>query len=137
MKREEEIIQQQIVKHFWTLKNLNQFKIPCVLYSNRNENNAGGLKGIISGARYKAMGRLAGVLDLSLIYLCPVNGAKIAFIEVKKPSAHRTKSGKETKSKGLNEDQQDFVNKYIEPMKIPFTVVSSVKDFDNFIWFLK
>lgn len=139
MKRIEEAIQQQIVNHFWTLKQLNQFRIPCVLYSNRNENNVGGAKGISSGARFKRMGRLAGIPDLSLIYKDPLSatGAKIVFIEVKKPAAHKTKKGKDTKSKGMSEDQIDFYNKYIQPMNIPFEVCSSVNDFDNFIWFLK
>ncbi len=136
MKRIEEVIQQQIVNHFWTLKHLNQFKIPCVLYSNRNENSIGGAKGISSGARFKRMGRLAGIPDLTLIYQTKT-GAKLTYIEVKKPEAHKTKKGKDTKSKGMNEDQIDFHNKYIQPMNIPFAVCSSVNDFDNFIWFLK
>jgi len=125
-KFEEATIQEAIVRHFNQLVLHKQLK-PCILYSNRNEN-----KGIASGARYKRQGRLAGVPDLSLIY-----DGKIAYIEVKTPSEHRTTKGIETKSRGMSKDQIAFHDKYIKPMGIKFGVVSSVVDFENFIWFLK
>lgn len=126
-KFEESRIQEAIVRRFNELTLYNQLTRLCVLYSNRNEN-----KGIISGARYKKQGRVAGVPDLTLIY-----GGNIAYIEVKIPSTHRTKKGIETKSRGMSKDQIKFYNNYIKPMDIPFAVVSSVTDFENFIWFLK
>ncbi len=126
-KHEEAKIQEAIVKRFNELVFYKQLNRLCVLYSNRNEN-----KGLISGAIYKRMGRKSGVPDLSLIY-----DGKIAFIEVKSPSAHRTTKGVETKSKGMSEDQISFYEQFIKPMEIQFAVVSSVKDFENFIWFLK
>lgn len=138
-KFEEEKIQEAIVKRFNELVYYKQVCKYSVLYSNRNENNDGGLKGIVSGARFKRMGRLAGVPDLTLIYKDPLSatGANIAYIEVKTPSAHKTSKGIETKSKGMNEAQIEFYNKYIEPLSIKFAVCSSVPDFENFIRFLK
>ncbi len=121
-KHEEAKIQEAIVKRFNELVFYKQLNRLCVLYSNRNEN-----KGLISGAIYKRMGRKSGVPDLSLIY-----DGKIAFIEVKSPSAHRTTKGVETKSKGMSEDQISFYEQFIKPMEIQFAV-----DFENFIWFLK
>lgn len=126
-KFEESNIQEAIVKRFNELVHYKQLNQLCVLYSNRNEN-----KGIISGVRYKKQGRIPGVPDLTLIY-----GGKIAYIELKTPSRHRTSKGVETKSKGMSDEQIEFYNKYIEPMKIPFAVCSSVVDFENFIWFLR
>lgn len=126
-KYEEAIIQESIVRAFNQLKKMNDFNEPCVMYSNRNEN-----KGLITGAIYKRMGRLAGVPDLTLVY-----SGKIAYIEVKTPKAHRTSKGLETKSKGMSEDQIKFHDEYIVPMGIKFSVVSSIDDFLNFIWFLR
>ena len=138
-KFEEEKIQEAIVKRFNELVYYKQLHQYSILYSNRNENNVGGFKGIASGARFKRMGRLAGVPDLTLIYKDPksATGANIAYIEVKTPSSHRTSKGLETKSKGMNEAQIEFHQRYIEPLGIKFVVVSSVADFENFIWFLK
>lgn len=139
MKREEEKIQEAIVKRFNELVHYKQLHSYCLLYSNRNENNIGGAKGITSGARFKRMGRVPGCPDLTLIYKHPLNanGANIAYIEVKIPSQHRTSKGAETKSKGMNEAQIEFYDKYIDPLGINFAVCSSVADFENFIWFLK
>lgn len=138
-KFEEEKIQEAIVRRFNELVYYKQLNRLCVLYSNRNENNVGGYKGIASGARFKRMGRLAGVPDISIVYKDSLSstGANIAYIEVKTPSSHRTSKGAETKSKGMNEAQIEFYDKFIEPLKIPFAVCSSVADFENFIWFLK
>ena len=126
MQHKESVIQQQIVSHFKHLHAYNQLK-PSVLYSNRNEN-----KGMVSGARYKKEGRLAGVPDLTLI-----SEEGVAYIEVKTPERHKTKSGAETKSRGLEKSQQEFINRYIKPFGIPFGVASSVEDFDCLINFLK
>lgn len=136
---QEEKIQEAIVKRFNELVFYKQIHPNCFLYSNRNENNVGGAKGIASGARFKRMGRLAGVPDLTLISTGYHNlkKAEIAYIEVKTPKEHRTSKGVETKSKGMNQAQIDFYNKFIDPMNIPFAVCSSVTDFENFIWFLK
>jgi hypothetical protein len=125
-KFEESRIQEAIVKRFNELVLYKQIK-PALLYSNRNEN-----KGLISGARYKRQGRVAGVPDLTLIWY-----GGFMYIEVKTPSAHRTTKGIETKSKGMSEDQILFHENYIKPFKIPFEVVSSIADFENAIWFLK
>ena len=129
----EERIQEAIVKRFWDLKSFGQFKIDCILLSNRNENSVGGAKGIMSGARYKRMGRVSGIPDLSLIY----EGSKIAFIEVKTPERHRTSKGKETKSRGMSASQIEFEENFIKPLKIRFEVCSSVVDFENFTSFLR
>jgi len=126
-KFEEAKIQEAIVKRFNELVFYRQLSKLCVLYSNRNEN-----KGLATGSIYKRMGRKAGIPDLTLIY-----DGKIAYIEVKSPSVHRTKKGIETKSKGMSEDQINFHDEYIKPMRISFAVCSSVNDFENFIWFLK
>ena len=131
-KFEEEKIQDSIVKRFNELKHYKQLNYGMVLYSNRNENNIGGAKGIASGARYKRMGRRAGVPDLSIID----QDGKIYYVEVKTPSAHRTKEGVERKSRGMNEAQIEFYNNVIEPYGIEFAVVSSVKDFEDFIKFI-
>lgn len=120
-------IQEAIVKRFNELVYYKQLNCLCVLYSNRNEN-----KGIISGARYKRQGRISGVPDLTIIY-----DGKIAFVEVKTPARHKTSKGVETKSRGLEDSQVEFIKNYIEPMNIPFAVCSSVVDFENFIYFLK
>ncbi len=131
-KFEESKIQEDIIKRFNQLVQHNQLDRLCVLYSNRNENNHTGLKAQIQGAKYNRMGRLKGVPDLSLII-----GGIINYIEVKTPKVHRTSKGVETKSKGMSEEQIKFHDTYIVPMKIRFAVVSSVADFENFIWFLK
>lgn len=138
-KFEEERIQEAIVRRFNELVYYKQIHQYCLLYSNRNENNVGGFKGITSGARFKRMGRLAGVPDLTLIWkdLSSATGANIAYIEVKTPSQHKTSKGIETKSRGMNEAQIEFYDKFIEPLGIKFVVCSSVADFENFIWFLK
>jgi hypothetical protein len=122
-KFEESRIQEAIVKRFNELVFYKQFNKLCFLYSNRNEN-----KGIISGARYKKQGRLAGVPDLTLV--CQ---GMLAYIEVKTPRAHRTPKSIERKSRGMSQDQIEFHDKYIQPMDIPFAVVSSVKEFEDFI----
>tara|TARA_R110000868_G_scaffold40964_1_gene140617 strand:- start:177 stop:593 length:417 start_codon:yes stop_codon:yes gene_type:complete len=116
-------IQEQIVKRFNELVFYKQIPLPSILFSNRNEN-----KGIISGKRYKEQGRKAGVPDLTLLY-----DGKIAFIELKTPKAHKTSKGIETKSRGLEPSQVSFFENYIRPMKIPFTVCSSVVDFETFL----
>lgn len=132
MKREEEKIQEAIIRRFNELVYYKQLHQYCVLYSNRNENNIGGSKGVASGARFKRLGRLAGVPDLTLIYR-GATGANIAYIEIKTPSQHRTKKGLESKSRGMNDAQIEFLQKFIEPLGIKFTVCSSVNDFENFI----
>lgn len=128
-KFEEEKIQEAIVKRFNELKHYKQLNYDCVMYSNRNENNVGGSRGIASGARFKRMGRLAGVPDLTIID----KDGKIYYVEVKTLAQHRTSKGVETKSKGMNEAQIEFYNNVIKPFGINFAVVSSVKDFENFI----
>ncbi len=130
-KFEEAKIQEAIVRRFNELSHYNQFNKLCLLYSNRNENNHTGLKAQIQGAKYNRMGRLKGVPDLSLIV-----DSVISYIEVKIPKVHKTSKGIETKSRGMSEDQIKFHDTYIVPMGIEFAVVSSVVDFENFIWFL-
>ena len=129
---EEERIQEAIVKRFWELKHYKQLNYDMVLYSNRNENNVGGSKGIASGARFKRMGRLAGVPDLTIID-CE---GQIYYVEVKTPKALKTSKGVERKGKGMNKDQLEFYEHYIKPYNIDFAVVSSVQEFEDFIRFI-
>lgn len=131
-KYEEEKIQEAIVRRFNELKHYKQLNYDCIMYSNRNENNVGGARGIASGARFKRMGRLAGVPDLTIID----KDGKVYYVEVKTPSQHKTSKGIETKSKGMNEAQIEFYNNVIKPFGIHFAVVSSVKDFEDFIRFI-
>ena len=127
-KFEKSRIQEAIVKRFNELVFYKQLNQLCCLYSNQNEQDYNSKKAAAQGARYNRMGRKKGIPDLSLIY-----GGRITYIEVKTPKAYRTTKGVERKSRGMSESQIEFHDKYIKPMNIPFAVVSSVKEFEDFI----
>ena len=117
---DEALLQEKIVQRFCELLYFKQLLKTCVLYSNRNEN-----KGLVTGAIYKRMGRVAGVPDLTLIFDGDEN--KLAYIEVKTPLQYKKKN------KGMIESQLKFHKEYIEKIGIPFTVVSSVNQFEEFL----
>lgn len=130
--KEEEKTQIDIIN---TYKKLLDFKLispNCLLYSNRNENSKGGVNGKISGYVFKRMGRVAGLPDLTFLYKNE-GVANIAYIEVKAPSVFFTKKGTPTKSKGLEESQITFIDKYIKYLNIPFTICANTEMFINFL----
>jgi len=117
-KHEESRIQEKIVKHFNDLVLHKQLR-PCFMYSNRNEDSQNGPKAMRLGAIYNRMGRKKGVPDLTLVY-----EGRIADIEVKTPSAHRTTKGIERKSRGMIESQIEFHDNYIMPLNLFFLLAA-------------
>jgi hypothetical protein len=126
MKKAEEEIQKAIVEKY--LEYQARFPFFTFLYSNRNENNQGGIKGIIKGRIYKEMGRVAGIPDLTLLY----GKGKIAFFEVKTPKACLKKDGTFIKSKGLS-DEQINIHNMLTINGFIVEVVYSVKSFEQFL----
>ena len=124
--KEEEILQTNIVKYYnMVLK--HKIQTETLLYSNRNENNKGGIRGIISGSIYKEMGRIAGIPDLTFLY----NG-KIAFIEVKTQKAYFTATGNISKSMGLSNDQI-LMHKKLRDIGHKVKIVYDIDSFKDFI----
>lgn len=121
----EEQLQKDIITEYNLIKNTLPYK--SFLYSNRNENNKGGLNGIISGKIYKDMGRIAGIPDLSLLH-----NNTISFIELKTPKACLTTKGEFTKSKGLSEEQI-YIHNLLQEMGYKVEVVYSKETFKMFL----
>ena len=126
MKFEEQEIQKKIVNKY--LEYQNRLPFWSILYSNRNENNQGGLRGIIKGKIYNEMGRISGIPDLTLLY----GKGKIAFFEVKTPKACLKKDGTFIKSKGLSKEQINMHNILLKNGFI-VEVVYSVESFEQFL----
>ena len=84
-------------------------------YATLAEGNRGSRKGVVDGARRKAMGQLAGMPDLMIA----VRG-RVAFMEVKTPS-------------GRVSPAQKSVHENLSAQGLPVAVVRSVDDADRFI----
>ena len=97
----EELLQKSIMQYHEWVKNTLPKKTD--LKSNRNESGKSGIVGIIAGKHYNEMGRKKGEPDLELL----IEGGKVIFIELKTKDRCITKTGKETKSQGLSQEQID------------------------------
>jgi hypothetical protein len=124
--RLEEELQISIVKYYKLIAPTLPLKTK--LYSNRNENNQGGLKGYITGNLYKAMGREAGVCDLSLM----IEGGKKVYIELKVDHRCRTKTGKKIDKQGLSPEQEKFIED-AEYMGFSCYVICNIEQFQKLI----
>jgi len=87
----------------------------ALIHATLAEGNRGGRKGVVDGARRKAMGQLAGMPDLMIA----VRG-RVAFMEVKTPS-------------GRVSPAQKSVHENLSAQGLPVAVVRSVDDADRFI----
>lgn len=87
--------------------------------SNRNES---GTSKRYLGAVYNAMGRMAGMTDLTILY----PQGKTAYIEIKTPKRYKTKNN------GLEDSQIRFKN-YCNDYGFPWAVVCNIEQVISFL----
>lgn len=111
-KREEDILQAEIVKWYNNNYCLSIFEKRGIIFSVPN----GGTRNKIEAMVLKATGLLSGVSDLIVI----LPNSKILFIELKN-------------EKGIQQEKQKDFETRIKKLKLPYYLVRSLEQFKNII----